>query len=105
MSINFAAVHDRKPWRKHRIHQSLHAAIDGNDGARNLLRRIGRVARMWEKYGPVQCVFVWEDHAQTGHAFRLAVSGSGAIDSASPLLNRVLQFDVRKGCSLRKGSW
>jgi hypothetical protein len=102
MSVNFAAVHDRKLWRKHRIHQSLHAAIDGNDGAKNLLRRIGRVAGMWEKYGPVQCVFVWEDHAQTSYAFRLALNGSGAIESASPSLDRVLQFDAKKGCGLHE---
>lgn len=99
MPVNFAAVHDCNSWRKHRIHQSLHAAIDGNDGARNLLRRIGRVAGMWQKYGAVQCVFVWEDHARTGHVFRLAANGGGAVDSASPSVDQILQFDERKYCS------
>ena len=98
MSVNFAAVHDRQPWRKHRIHQSLHAATDGNDGAKNLLRRIGRVAGMWQKYGPVQCVFVWEDNAQRGYAFRLAVNGNGAVDSARPSVAQILQFDAKKSC-------
>lgn len=102
MPINFAAVHDRNSWRKHRIHRSLHAAIDGNDGAKNLLLRIGRVASMWQKYGPVQCVFVWEDNAQTGYAFRLAVNGSGAIDFAEPALDLILQFNARKGGSLQE---
>ena len=102
MPINFAAVHERKPWRKHRGHKSLYAAIDGSDGAKNLLLRIGRVAEKWEKYGPVQCVFVWEDHGQAVYAFRLAATGSGEIDSASPSINRILQFDRRKCCSLQE---
>lgn len=99
MSVNFAAVHERKPWRKHRIHQSLHAAVDGNDGAKNLLRRVGRVAGMWQKYGDVKCVFVWEDHAEAGQAFRLAAAGRGAIDSAAPSVDQILRFDARKGCT------
>ncbi len=99
MTVNFAAVHDRKAWRKHRIHQSLHSGIDGKDGAKNLLRRIGRVADMWQKYGDVKCVFVWEDSSPTGHAFRLATNGSGEIDFARPLIDNILQLDFRKTCS------
>lgn len=101
MSVNFAAVHERRSWRKHRIHQSLDAAIDGNDGAKNLLRQTGRVSDMWQKYGAVQCVFVWEDQAQTGYAFRLA-AGGGSIESAWPTLDRILQFDKRKTCGPRE---
>lgn len=99
MSINFAAVHERKSWRKHRIHQTLHAAVDGNDGAKNLLRRIGRVAGMWRKYGDVKCVFVWEDGAMSGQAFRLAVSGNNAIESATLGVGHILKFDTQKGCN------
>lgn len=69
MSVNFAAVHDQNPWRKHRMHQSLTAAIDGKDGARNLLLRRGRVAGMWRKYGAVRCVFVWDNQADFFEAF------------------------------------
>lgn len=99
MSVNFVAVHDHKPWRKHRIHQSLSAAIDGKDGAKNLLRRVGRVADMWQKYGAVQCVFVWEDGAQTGYAFRLAATEGSPLESARPSLDLIFQFDERKTCA------
>ena len=99
MSVNFSAVHDRKPWRKHKIHQSLHAAIDGGDGAKNLLRQVGRVASMWQKYGDVRCVFVWEDNAPTGYAFRLASVGSTEIDSAEPSVDQIQQFGARKVCT------
>lgn len=99
MSVNFAAVHDRKRWRKHRIHQSLQAAIDGNDGAKNLLRRIGRVAGMWQKYGDVRCVFVWEDDAGDGQAFRLTPNGGGAVQAEKVNVDRILQFDRKKDCN------
>lgn len=99
MSVNFAAVHDQKRWRKHRIHQSLHAAVDGNDGAKNLLRQIGRVAGMWQTYGDVRCVFVWEDGAEDGQAFRLAPNGGGAVQSEKVSIERISQFDKKKDCS------
>lgn len=99
MSVNFAAVHEHKPWRKHRIHQSQYAAVEGNDGAKNLLRRTGRVAGMWEKYGDVRCVFVWEDQALTGQVFRLTAKGKGSIDSAMLLVDQILQFEAKKECT------
>jgi len=102
MSVNFAAVHDRKPWRKHSIHQTLHAAIDGNDGAKNLLRQIGRVANMWQKYGEVRCVFVWEDDAELGQVFRIDPEGSGTIQSRTVAIDRVLRFHKNKGCSAQE---
>jgi hypothetical protein len=101
MSVNFAAVHDQKRWRKHRIHQSLHAAIDGNDGAKNLLRRIGRIAGMWQKYGEVLCVFVWEDGAEDGQALRLAPNGGGTVQSAKIGIERISQFEKKKDCSTK----
>ncbi len=99
MSINFAAVHERKRWRKHCIHQSLQAAIDGKDGAKNLLQRVGRVAVMWQKYGDVYCVFVWEDNANNGQVMRLSPTGNGAVETATVDTSLIGQFDVRKGCS------
>lgn len=97
MSVNFAAVHDRNPWRRHRIHQSLVAAIDGNDGAKKLLLKRGRVAGMWAKYGNVRGVFVWEDDAEIGFAFRL--NSAGGIDSVNPSIDRILAFNAAKGCT------
>lgn len=99
MSVNFAAVHDRKPWRKHSIHQSLYAATDGKDGAKNLLLRIGRVADMWKKYGDVHCVFVWEDDAKFGQAFRIDPARNGAVQSTTISIDRILRFHKNKGCS------
>lgn len=99
MSVHFAAVHDHNAWRKHSIHQSLEAAINGKDGAKNLLRQVGRIAGMWKKWGDVKCVFVWEDSSQAGYAFRLAATGGGRIDSASPSADRIRLFNGRKACS------
>lgn len=99
MAINFAAVHEEKRWRKHRIHKTLAAAIDGKDGAQNLLRQIGRVAGMWKKYGNVHCVFVWEDDSDVGRAFRLAVEGSSTVESAVVPIENLLRFDANKCCT------
>lgn len=99
MLVNFAAVHDRKLWRKHSIHQTLHAAIDGKDGAKNLLLRIGRVADMWVKYGNVHCVFVWEDGSEHGHVFRLDPEQSGVVQSVIVSIDRVLFLHKNRGCS------
>lgn len=102
MSVNFAAVHDRKPWRKHSIHQTLHAAIAGKDGAKNLLLRIGRVADMWSKYGDVRCVFVWEDNAEFGHVFRIDPERSGIVQSATIAIDKVLLFHKNRECSAKE---
>jgi hypothetical protein len=37
MTIKYRAVHARNSWRKVNIHRSLDSAINGNDGAKNLL--------------------------------------------------------------------
>jgi len=102
MSVNFAAVHDRKHWRKHSIHQTLDAAIHGKDGAKNLLLRIGRVADKWAEYGNVHCVFVWEDDSKLGYAFRLDPERSGVVQSATVSIDRVLFFHKNRGCSAKE---
>ncbi|WP_088707526.1 HNH endonuclease [Noviherbaspirillum denitrificans] len=99
MSVSFAAVHVRKPWRKHNIHQTLYAATDGKDGAKNLLLRIGRVADMWKKYGDVHCVFVWEDEAEFGQAFRIDPARNGRVQSATVSIDRILRFEQNRECS------
>jgi hypothetical protein len=98
MSVNFAAVHDHKFWRKHSTHQTLQAAIDGKDGAKNLLLRVGRVADMWRKYGDVQGVFVWEDDAELGQAFRIDPK-KGTVQSINIAIDKILRFHKDKGCS------
>lgn len=102
MPVNFAAVHDSKPWRKHSIHQTLHAAIDGKDGAKNLLLRIGRVGDMWTKYGNVHCVFVWEDDSELGQAFRIDPERSGVVQSATISIDRILLFHKNRECSAKE---
>lgn len=99
MSVNFAAVHDRKLWRKHSIHQTLHAAIDGKDGAKNLLLGIGRISDMRSKYGSVHGIFVWEDGSEHGHVFRLDPERCGVVQSATVSIDRVLLFHKNRGCS------
>ena len=99
MSVNFAAVHDRNPWRKHQIHQSLTAAIDGKDGVRSLLLRRGRVADMWRKYGALRCVFAWDDQADFAEAFRLDPGSGNDVQSVQVAVDRVLQFDEHKYCT------
>lgn len=99
MSINFAAVHNGKPWRKHSVHKTLHAAIDGKDGAKNLLLRIGRVAGMWKKHGDVKGVFVWEDGASFGKAFRLDPSRSSTIQESEIEISKIHKFHKNKGCT------
>jgi hypothetical protein len=99
MAIHFAAVHARKPWRKHSIHKTLFAAISGPDGARNLLRRIGRVGRKWDEYGDVKCVFVWDDEGSTAHALRLNKDGAGAIEEAIISVDAVLRFNKSRQCT------
>lgn len=44
MTINYRAIHTRSPWRKAR-HSLVKKAVEGPDGALNLLRRIGRVGK------------------------------------------------------------
>lgn len=99
MSVNFAAVHDRNPWRKHNIHQTLFAATEGKDGAKNLLLRMGRIAAMWKKYGDVRCVFVWEDDAEFGQVFRIDPARNGAVQSVTVSIDRILRFHKNRECS------
>jgi hypothetical protein len=99
MIIKYRAVHAHKPWRRVSIHKTLASAIDGKDGAKNLLLRIGRVGEKWNEYGDVQCVFVWEDGATRGHAFRLRQSQSTSIECADVAVSRLDAFDRNGGCS------
>lgn len=98
MSIHFAAVHSKNPWRTHTKHDSLHNAIDGKDGAKNLLRRIGRVSDMWTKYGDVYGVFVWEDGEKEGQLFRLDTYNSDVVHTAIVPTEAILGFHRRKKC-------
>lgn len=102
MSVNFAAIHTDKPWRKHSVHKTLYAAIDGKDGAKNLLLRKGRVAGMWDKHGDVKGVFVWEDGASSGKAFRLDPNRSSSVQEREIEISTILSFQKNKGCTDRQ---
>ncbi|MCA8278512.1 HNH endonuclease [Burkholderia cepacia] len=97
--VNFAAVHDRHRWRKHDKHSSFVRAVDGKDGAKALLLQRGRIANMWQRYGDVRCVFVWEDGADTAVAFRLDPATGATVEEQRIAIERVLRFDSSGYCS------
>ncbi len=97
MAINFRAVHTNRPWRKAQ-HASIYNATDGPDGAKNLLRRAGRVGKKWNDYGPVSCVFVWEDGVDPGLAYRLKPSSSHDIQKAEVPLSHLARYELAKEC-------
>jgi len=57
---------------------------------------------MWRKYGDVRCVFVWEDDADDGQAFRLSLDRDGTIQSQKLGIDRILKFDKQKSCSVQE---
>lgn len=101
MKIKYRAVHERNRWRKVSIHKTLNSAIEGPDGAKNLLLRRGRIATKWEEYGAPRCVFVWEDGAMEGYALRLKPGSITEIDFVSVPVHELEQHDLIGGCSDR----
>lgn len=99
MGIKYRAVHARNPWRKVGSHKTLFAAIDGNDGAKNLLLRIGRVGLKWQQYGDVLCVFVWEDGEDAGFAFRLVPGAKRSVEKVEVPVSVLEIFETNKGAS------
>jgi hypothetical protein len=97
MNINYRAVHTRNPWRKVGNHKTLLSATDGMDGARNLLLRIGKVGKKWDQYGDVSCVFVWEEGANTGYAFRLLPGERHSVQKAEVPVSQLQALDMKKG--------
>lgn len=98
MAIKFRAIHTTRPWRKAQ-HSSLQKATDGADGAKNLLRQIGRVGRKWQEYGPVSCIFVWDEDHDPGYAFRLKPGSSYEVDMATVPLHLLECHEQEKSCS------
>lgn len=98
MAIKFRAIHTTRPWRKAR-HSSLQNAIDGPDGAKNLLRQIGRVGKKWLEYGPVSCIFVWDEDHDSGYAFRLEPGSTYAVQRTTVPLHLLDRHEQEKGCS------
>ena len=98
MAIKFRAIHTTRPWRKAQ-HTSIYKATDGPDGAKNLLRRVGRVGQKWNDYGPVSCVFVWDESVDPGLAFRLRPGSSYDIEMAEVPLPDLERHELAKWCS------
>lgn len=98
MAIKYRAIHTGHPWRKAQ-HLSLHNAIEGSDGAKNLLRQKGRVGKKWKEYGPVSCVFVWDEDHDPGYAFRLKNGSSDEIEMVTVPLHLLEHHDNEKCCS------
>lgn len=74
-------------------------ATDGPDGAKNLLRKIGRVGRKWQAYGPVSCIFVWDEDRDLGYAFRLKPGSSYEVEMATVPAHLLERHEREKGCS------
>jgi hypothetical protein len=102
MTIKYRAVHARNSWRKVNIHRSLDSAINGNDGAKNLLLRKGRVGKKWEDYGAVDCVFVWEAGSSQGTALRLQPGSTTDVQTATIPVHKLEEWDRKGGCSDRE---
>lgn len=98
MTIKYRAVHEGKRWRP-ASHKTLHNAIDGLDGARNLLLRRGRVAKKWDDYGEVRGVFVWEDGADTGRVFRLKPGTTDMVEAATVPAVELDRLEAVKTCT------
>lgn len=98
MTIKFRAIHTTRPWRKAQ-HSSVRAATDGKDGARNLLLRLERVGKKWTEYGPVSCIFVWDDTDDQGYAYRLKPGVSNEIEPAIVSKSKLEGYELAGGCS------
>ncbi len=98
MAIKFRAIHTTRPWRKAQ-HSSLQKATDGPDGAKNLLRQVGRVGQKWQEYGPVSCIFVWDEDREPGYAFRLKPGSSYEIEMATVPFHLLERHELEKSCS------
>lgn len=98
MTIKFRATHTKRPWRKAQ-HSSVRAATDGKDGAKNLLLRRERVGKKWTEYGPVSCIFVWDDTDDQGYAYRLKPSAPDEVEMATVSKDKLERFELANGCS------
>ena len=102
MTIKYRAVHAKNTWRKVSSHRSIDSAISGNDGARNLLLRKGRVGKKWEDYGAVRCVFVWEDGSASGTVLRLKPGSTTEVQTANVPVHQLEEWEQLGGCGERE---
>ena len=98
LAVKFRAVHINRPWRR-AAHSSEWAAIEGKDGARNLLLQVGRVGLKWAQYGAVAAVFVWDDDQETCSVFRLRPGSMSEIQTANIPVDVALQHEEAQECS------
>lgn len=97
----FAAVHEKNSWRK-ATHLSRENAIEGIDGAENLLRgreRVGKKAADAE-FGKAFAVFVWHKDAldeEPATALRLAPGSSHEVETTSVPVRLLRPFEKSGG--------
>lgn len=102
MGIKYRAIHERVRWKKVGSHSSLSHAIDGEKGAKKILRGEGAyVKKLWNERGKPLCIFVWKDGDQTGYAFRNNPSASGEIQVTELDVGQLETIDKENGCSER----
>jgi len=102
MTIKYRAVHERNSWRKVNSHQSLESAISGNDGAKNLLLRKGRVGKKWDDYGAVRGVLVWEEGSSQGTALRLKPGSTTEVQTETVPVHKLEEHEKRGGLTDRE---
>lgn len=95
MIIKYRAVHAMHSWRKVNSHRWVDSAIHGNDGARNLHLRMGRVGKKWADYGAVRCIFVWEESSCRGTALRLQPGSATDLQAATVPVHKLEERDQR----------
>jgi len=98
MSVKYRAVHTEKPWRKVSHHKTIESAVNGKDGAIALLLKQGRIAGMWDTHGDPICVFVWEDGATMGSAYRLHPTKLSEVQSVEVDVATLEEFESQGGC-------
>ena len=96
MTIKYRAVHERNSWRKVGSHSSLNMAVDGPDGAKRLLLRVGRIGQMWDKHGRPSYVFVWEAGSRHGYAFRIKPGAQNQVETVNVLVDLLEKLENAK---------
>lgn len=101
MAIKYRAIHDQVSWKKVGNHSSLHNAISGEKGAKEILKgKSEYVKKLWEDRGKPLYIFVWDDGDSKGYAFRdNPITVDFDIQIVKVPVSRLEVLDNSGGCS------
>jgi predicted HNH restriction endonuclease len=101
VAIKYRAIHEEVSWKKVGNHSSLTKAIDGEKGAKEVLRGNSTyVKKLWKERGKPVCIFVWSDDHSKGYAFRINPNNpKGEIQTVELPVFRLEEFEKAKGCT------